>query len=610
MTNRGKNKSKPKASRKKSAPSKVEAKGGAASSRIKATKSRSSKSTKKRTTVKKEPAAKLDETQDLTVTPPTDAKKTETKAQESNFATAVAETKTEVRPLESTPVSFDSTQIVEQLEFLIALHDEQQTSFGEDDKLLGLWKQRFDLQNEQLDQIAQSIEGHKSDESLDELLELFNERFDVLEQRMVQVESAPESKKPDSTATSESTNELKELLVQNNQRFEALEKQLEGLSSQLAKQNSIAVSSDESKKSDSIAFAESTNELKELLGQNNKRFEELEKQLGDLTGQVRKQNSTNSTSDKSNSVDSTAFTKSANELKELLGQNNKRFGDLEKQLGELNSQVAEQNLASVKANDSQADESLSQLFDLYSSHFSTQQSKLDELALGIECQANSDSTSNNLAETFNDRFESLGSGLEKLTSILQGQQQLLEEQSNRIDTLKLSATNESSNEETEQSEDSVEENKPSSEEDSASHWHRQKEAMLSKYGIDPKHRPSMKMSASEEPIIETMDSIIGTPEVGLSTANLNPEDAEAIELLKDQLNDKLRDAEVELSIKRAKLSQFNAELDEKRVELERRESALLSKQQKSGVDKKPSIGLLERLKRHLSAKERKNLDRM
>lgn len=505
MTNRAKNKTKSKASGKKSAARKVEAKGD--TSKGTTAKPRASKTTKKKPTAGKKPAVKADSktADEVVVESQIDELQTASKPVEKSVdITAIAEPKAEAPPVQTTSVPFDPSQIVEQLEFLIALHDEQQNSFGEDDKLLGLWKQRFDLQNEQLDQIAQSIEGQKSDESLDELFELFHERFDVLEQRLVQVESTP---------TPES----------------------EGV--------------------ESAAISKATSELKDLLVQNNKRFEALENKLGDLTNQIAKQTSESGT-----------------------------------------------------AGESQ-DDSVGQLFDLYNSHFSVQQSKLDELVLGLECKSSSDMDSEHLVETFNQRFEAIGSGLEKLASILQGQQQLLEGQTKRIDSLNLSV-GETKNQTTDEPAEVETSETENQEDDSASHWNRQKEAMLSKYGIDPAHRPSMEMPAVEETIVSTMEVGVAKPEIAVSIENLNPEDAEAIEHLKDQLNEKLRDAEVELSIKRAKLSQFNAELDEKRVELERRESALLSKQQLNTPDKKASPGLLERLKRHLSAKERKNLDRM
>ena len=82
-------------------------------------------------------------------------------------------------------------------------------------------------------------------------------------------------------------------------------------------------------------------------------------------------------------------------------------------------------------------------------------------------------------------------------------------------------------------------------------------------------------------------------------------DAEAIENLKEELTSKLRDAEVEFSINRAKLSQLKAELDDRQVELERRTAALEEKYGDSGSGKKP--GFLDRLTRHLSLRKSREL---
>ena len=59
---------------------------------------------------------------------------------------------------------------------------------------------------------------------------------------------------------------------------------------------------------------------------------------------------------------------------------------------------------------------------------------------------------------------------------------------------------------------------------------------------------------------------------------LDPADAEAIQDLKDQLTSKLREAEIELSINRAKLSQQKAKLDQMQTDIERREKALEQRQ--------------------------------
>ncbi|MEM7786074.1 MAG: hypothetical protein AAF623_22190, partial [Planctomycetota bacterium] len=60
-----------------------------------------------------------------------------------------------------------------------------------------------------------------------------------------------------------------------------------------------------------------------------------------------------------------------------------------------------------------------------------------------------------------------------------------------------------------------------------------------------------------------------------------------------------REAEVELSINRARLSQQKAELEEMQVELERREKQLLERQAESKNSDGGNGGMLSRMKRHL-----------
>ena len=115
--------------------------------------------------------------------------------------------------------------------------------------------------------------------------------------------------------------------------------------------------------------------------------------------------------------------------------------------------------------------------------------------------------------------------------------------------------------------------------ESASHWHKQKEAMLSKYGIDPDYRPVMELQDSLG-----SDATVAVPELTAferepaTPTNSMPEaDAAFIKELKEKLNDKLREAELELSISRAKIAQQKALFDEQQVELERRSKMIEEK---------------------------------
>lgn len=84
-----------------------------------------------------------------------------------------------------------------------------------------------------------------------------------------------------------------------------------------------------------------------------------------------------------------------------------------------------------------------------------------------------------------------------------------------------------------------------------------------------------------------------------SIAQLDKIDSLEIETLKEQLTSKLRDAEVELSINRAKLSQQWAALEQKQCEMTQREAALKSKYGNL-TEATKKAGLLDRLSRHLT----------
>ena len=77
-------------------------------------------------------------------------------------------------------------------------------------------------------------------------------------------------------------------------------------------------------------------------------------------------------------------------------------------------------------------------------------------------------------------------------------------------------------------------------------------------------------------------------------------DSDKVSELKEQLTSKLREAEIELSINRAKLSQQRAKIEQMQADLDRREAVLedkLEQAKKMGLDKKK--GLLDRWKRHM-----------
>ena len=167
--------------------------------------------------------------------------------------------------------------------------------------------------------------------------------------------------------------------------------------------------------------------------------------------------------------------------------------------------------------------------------------------------------------------------------------------------------------------------KNSAPESCASHWQQQKEAMLLKYGIDEDHRPSMDLDDVLATTPSTSQSSIQPPPAAQLPTAQSPEtqklveeptsasipkaDAESIKKLKDSLNAKLRDAEVELSIGRAKISQQQAELSERQAELDRRASLIEEKFAAIAQPPTRKVGFFKKLWIHLKPKHPEVNDR-
>jgi hypothetical protein len=150
-----------------------------------------------------------------------------------------------------------------------------------------------------------------------------------------------------------------------------------------------------------------------------------------------------------------------------------------------------------------------------------------------------------------------------------------------------------------------------------SEWEKQKKAMLADFGIDPNSdtqdspkkgslkNDSLKTEqpvASETPLLDVEPAQEVLEALHDSIESIENIDSEEIENLKTQLTSKLRDAEVELSINRAKLSQQWATLEQRQFEIEQRENNLKSKYANvsSTGETSKKQGMLDRLSRHLS----------
>ena len=130
--------------------------------------------------------------------------------------------------------------------------------------------------------------------------------------------------------------------------------------------------------------------------------------------------------------------------------------------------------------------------------------------------------------------------------------------------------------------------------DSLSDWERQKQAMLANYGDASKDQSPADGKSEKSAIEASSDPSEKTPTT----------DADEVESLKQQLNSKLREAEVELSINRARLSQERAAFERNQAELDRRSASLEAKfaamkGDEDGGDDNSATDYMTRIKRHL-----------
>ncbi len=151
------------------------------------------------------------------------------------------------------------------------------------------------------------------------------------------------------------------------------------------------------------------------------------------------------------------------------------------------------------------------------------------------------------------------------------------------------------------SDDKVIENNPTNSKDPLSDWEQRKLEMYAEYGeMEPNDKDEQTPAENNH---EGQDELASLQEsLHDSIESLDGVQAEEIEDLRAQLTEKLREAEVELSINRAKLDQRKAELERRQTELDRREKSLDSKY--ANVNGAPQkMGVLDRLTRHLGVRK-------
>lgn len=151
------------------------------------------------------------------------------------------------------------------------------------------------------------------------------------------------------------------------------------------------------------------------------------------------------------------------------------------------------------------------------------------------------------------------------------------------------------------------------EKEPTAHWQEQKQAMLAKYGFESE-TPEPSAAESPEPEAGKAEVEADKAEADTPAADNPPASTEeaTVDELKRQLNSKIREAEVEMSINRARLMQERVEFERAQAELERRAATLeaklaASKGNQEGGDNSSAAegtnnGLMGRFKRHLGNK--------
>jgi len=421
--------------------------------------------------------------------------------------------------------------------------------------------------------------------------------------------------KPADIATDEIVQSVE---TQFKARFDQLEKQIESMSGKIESVSQLTGNdSGETDNSSFDAFAENTAAL----------IEKLETKLENVDGKIEMVSEL--ISDQSTGLDQSAFQSFfADNTAELIGKVESRLGTFDDKI----EKVSQLTVGQPDNFDQSAFEAFAEKTSALVEKIETKLDSVDEKIESLSELTSQQSDESGDHAEWNDRYEALDQRVSKIYEVIEAQQQLIETQNTdgkeKVDSLvnsvqiqfdhlldELTKRLKNNADDSDESEEAESTNNLN--DDSASHWSKQKAAMLSKYGINPEHRPDLELpSSAVDPVKEVTEQDQGEKSSAEETLKdilktISPEDADVVHRLKEELNSKLQAAEVELSIERAKLSQFNAKLESKQVELERSTELLNKKYEeydRNSVENK--MGMLERLKRHLNAKDRKNLDRM
>ena len=138
------------------------------------------------------------------------------------------------------------------------------------------------------------------------------------------------------------------------------------------------------------------------------------------------------------------------------------------------------------------------------------------------------------------------------------------------------------------------------EKDPGAHWQEQKQAMMVKYGFDSETTEPQAATPAQP---NNNQSEVAAPAPTVDTPAATEETT--VDELKRQLNSKIREAEVEMSINRARLMQERVEFERAQTELERRAAMLEAKLAASTGNETENVAdesddsMMGRFKRHL-----------
>lgn len=500
---------------------------------------------------------------------------------------------------DSTRKSSQTAQILERIDLLMAMYEDGPSSFSQNEKVTqnkngGVTEKAIsELLKKQSSEIDATFELLV--EQIAEIDSKFDERFKSIDERFDQDSKRPETEGTPSDAIETFKSEFEEQFKSLGARLTKVTDEIKRQGKSFADAQKKAQGSNR-KQSNSKANSDST----ELAKQVKQLKTDLEEHLELATLQLEEK-----TKSFADSVAAKFEAKGGFQSEDAQSLSKDFQAELEQQIGQqLESKLQEHlelTTLQLEEKTKSLTDSIDKKLESQDGTNRTSQAIPEDFRTELETQLDQQFESK-LGKHLESRFAELDSQISKITEAVTSQQMLIEanqgsgmskQLEEKIESIQACLTQITGQEITIDS-DSDQETEPEADSSEiGKHWHEQKKAMLSKYGIDPDYRPAIDSPTKETdstsvPILRD-DNQEKLEDFQDSIENMSEADAESINNLKEELTSKLRDAEIELSINRAKLSQFKAQLEEKQVELDRRSAALESKLSNKKSDVKISF---------------------